>query len=42
MARKFSMMPLWMIAMRFFESTTGWALRSVGLPWVAQRVCATP
>jgi hypothetical protein len=40
--RKFSTMPLWMIAIRPRASTTGWALRSVGRPWVAQRVWATP
>ncbi len=36
------MMPLWMMAMRFFESTTGWAFFSIGLPCVAQRVWARP
>src|SRR3954451_23293291 len=35
--RKFSMMPLWMSARRRRASTMGWALRSVGGPWVARR-----
>ncbi len=35
---KFSMMPLWTTATLPAASRCGWALRSVGLPWVAQRV----
>ena len=35
----FSMIPLWMIAMRPVQSTCGWAFSAVGLPCVAQRVC---
>ncbi len=35
----FSMMPLWISARRPVQSTWGWAFSSVGLPWVAQRVC---
>ena len=34
----FSMIPLWMMAMRPVQSTWGWAFSAVGLPWVAQRV----
>ena len=37
----FSMMPLWTIAMPSLEMC-GWALRSLGTPWVAQRVWAMP
>ena len=36
---KFSMMPLWITATRPSADRCGWALRSVGPPWVAQRVC---
>ena len=36
------MMPLWMTVMAPVQSTCGWALRSLGRPWVAQRVCARP
>ena len=39
---KFSMMPLWMTATRPLTSVCGWALRSVGPPWVAQRVWPIP
>ncbi len=39
---KFSMMPLWMTATRPRVSRCGWALRSVGPPWVAHRVCPMP
>ena len=35
---KFSMMPLWITAIRPWQSWCGCALRSVGVPWVAQRV----
>ena len=35
----FSMIPLWMMAMRPVQSVCGWAFSGVGLPWVAQRVC---
>src|SRR5579885_925956 len=38
----FSMIPLWMRASRPVQSVWGWALRSVGPPWVAQRVCPIP
>ena len=34
------MMPLWTTATR--SVACGWALFSVGLPWVAQRVCPMP
>ena len=37
---KFSMMPLWTTPTR--SVTCGWALFSVGLPWVAQRVWPMP
>ena len=36
------MMPLWMTAMRSAQSRCGWALRSVGAPCVAHRVCPMP
>ena len=39
---KFSMIPLWMTATRPAASRCGWALRSVGRPWVAQRVWPMP
>ena len=39
---KFSMMPLWMTATEPVQSTCGWALRSLGAPWVAHRVCPMP
>src|SRR5690606_20014838 len=39
---KFSMMPLWMTAIRPSPDMCGWAFRSVGPPWVAQRVCPIP
>ena len=38
----FSMIPLWMTAILPAQSTCGWALASVGAPWVAQRVWAMP
>ncbi len=41
-AWKFSMMPLWITATRPAQSRCGWALRSVGAPWVAQRVWPMP
>ena len=41
-AAKFSMIPLWMTAIRSSQSVCGWALRSVGAPWVAHRVCPIP
>ncbi len=34
------MMPLWTTAIE--PETCGWALRSLGTPWVAQRVWAMP
>ncbi len=37
---KFSMMPLWTTTTR--PARWGWALRSVGAPWVAQRVWPMP
>ena len=37
-AAKFSMIPLWTTATLPVASWCGWALRSVGGPWVAQRV----
>ncbi len=40
--RKFSMMPLWISATRPRASSIGWALRSDGGPWVAQRVWPSP
>ncbi len=39
---KFSRMPLCTTATRPCEPMCGWALRSVGAPWVAQRVCPMP
>ena len=39
---KFSMMPLWMRASRPSSPRCGWAFRSVGPPWVAQRVWPMP
>ena len=39
---KFSMIPLWTTANLPAASRCGWALRSVGLPWVAHRVWPTP
>jgi len=39
---KFSIMPLWMMASRPLRERCGWALRSVGLPWVAHRVWPMP
>ena len=36
------MMPLWMTVTSPVQSTWGWALRSLGRPWVAQRVWARP
>ena len=39
-AAKFSMMPLCTTATR--PARWGWALRSAGAPWVAQRVWPTP
>ena len=39
-ARKFSMMPLWTSATP--SLTCGWALVSLGTPWVAQRVWPMP
>ena len=41
-AAKFSMIPLWTTAILPAASRCGWALRSVGLPWVAQRVWPRP
>ncbi len=41
-AAKFSMMPLWTTATRPALSRCGWALASVGAPWVAQRVWPMP
>lgn len=41
-AAKFSMIPLWMTAIRPSQSACGWALRSVGAPCVAHRVCPIP
>ena len=38
----FSTMPLWTTAIRPAASVCGWALRSLGSPWVAQRVWAIP
>src|SRR6476660_9173729 len=38
----FSMMPLWTTAIRPLRSVCGWALRSLGAPWVAHRVCPIP
>ncbi len=39
-SRKFSMMPLW--TQQRVSVACGWALPSVGAPWVAQRVCPMP
>ena len=39
---KFSMIPLWMTATEPSADRCGWALRSVGPPWVAHRVCPMP
>ena len=36
------MIPLWITATRPVQSRWGWALRSVGRPWVAHRVCPIP
>ena len=36
------MMPLWISATRPLAETCGCALRSVGPPWVAHRVCPMP
>lgn len=36
------MMPLWMRASLSPSARCGWALPSVGPPWVAQRVCPMP
>src|SRR5215203_1263744 len=36
------MIPLWITATRPEQSRWGWALRSVGCPWVAHRVCPIP
>ena len=42
-AWKFSMMPLWISAsLPSSPPRWGWALASVGPPWVAQRVCPMP
>ena len=41
-AGAFSMMPLWITATVPVQSQCGWALRVVGAPCVAQRVCAIP
>ena len=40
--RKFSTIPLWITATRPVQSRCGCALRSVGAPCVAQRVCPMP
>ena len=42
MALEFSMMPLWITAIRPLWSVCGWAFRVVGAPCVAQRVCPMP
>ena len=42
MAFEFSMMPLWMTAIRPAWSVCGWAFGVVGAPCVAQRVCPMP
>ena len=39
---KFSMMPLWTTANLPLWLRWGWALTSLGSPWVAQRVCPMP
>jgi hypothetical protein len=36
------MIPLWITATLPVQSRCGWALRSVGRPWVAHRVCPIP
>ncbi len=36
------MIPLWMMAISPLQSQWGWAFRSSGSPWVAQRVCPIP
>ena len=36
------MIPLWMTVISPVQSWWGWALRSFGRPWVAQRVWASP
>ena len=36
------MIPLWMTATVPSAERCGWALRSVGPPWVAHRVCPIP
>ena len=36
------MIPLWTSAIRSWQSVWGWALISVGAPWVAQRVWPIP
>ena len=36
------MIPLWITVMSPVQSWCGWALRLLGRPWVAQRVCARP
>ena len=36
------MIPLWMTVISPVQSWCGWALRSFGRPWVAQRVWARP
>src|ERR1043166_677813 len=42
MVGAFSMMPLWMTAIRPDWSRCGCAFGVVGAPWVSQRVCPTP
>ena len=39
---KFSTMPFWTRTTRPFMLVCGWALRWLGSPWVAQRVCPMP
>ena len=39
---KFSMIPLCTRATRSRRPRCGWALASLGAPWVAQRVCPMP
>ncbi len=41
-AAKFSMIPLCTSAIRPEPPLCGWALMSLGAPWVAQRVCPMP
>ena len=36
------MIPLWMTVISPVQSRCGWAFRSFGRPWVAQRVWASP